>query len=60
MMNCFVHKFASLMNIEAWIIDDKEEKERIQLNSKRSILFSIFNKDNWIEGIENSTSPFKR
>ena len=42
------------------MIDERDEKERIEL-SKRAILFLlIFNKDSCIEGMENSTNPLNK
>ena len=41
-------------------MDDNDEKESIALNISVMLFLFVFIKDNSIEGIENSISPFAK
>ena len=59
-MNCLVLNLASSMNRDACNKEDKPENDSIELKRITIIFLFVFNKDNCMEGMENSIRPLKR
>lgn len=59
-INCLLFKEASFIKIVACIIEDSEEKERIVLKKSTIVFLFKDDRDNVIDGIENSINPLNR